>query len=251
MIKPLETMCLNSKGGRKGIEGLQPSIQDRIYSSFGLSPAMVTGFFFNVLEVKPMKEKTIKVGQMSGYEIENRVYSAQGVCPSIAIGGGPKKIIEGMKLDLTTSTHTVAENKIVAMRGREDGQQLEPRSDECTNTITTVQKDNLVLSKQATKDGKIPTLTAENNPRRLEPWQWKINGEIYTIRIRRLTPLESWRLMGFSDEDFHKAEQVNSNTQLYKQAGNSIVKDVLVEIFRNLFEENRTDVHNMDGESKN
>ena len=50
-------------------------------------------------------------------------------------------------------------------------------------------------------------------------------------RIRKLTPLECWRLMGFSDDDFHKAEEVNSNTQLYKQAGNSIVENVLVAIF--------------------
>lgn len=54
-------------------------------------------------------------------------------------------------------------------------------------------------------------------------------------RIRKLTPLECWRLMGFSDEDFHKAEKVNSNTQLYKQAGNSIVVPVLEGIFKQLF----------------
>jgi DNA (cytosine-5)-methyltransferase 1 len=40
--------------------------------------------------------------------------------------------------------------------------------------------------------------------------------------------------MGFSDEDFEKAEKVNSNTQLYKQAGNSIVVPVLEEIFKKL-----------------
>ena len=50
-------------------------------------------------------------------------------------------------------------------------------------------------------------------------------------RIRKLTPRECWRLMDFSDEDFEKAEGVNSNTQLYKQAGNSIVKNVLIAIF--------------------
>lgn len=50
-------------------------------------------------------------------------------------------------------------------------------------------------------------------------------------RIRKLTSLECWRLMGFSDEDFHKAEEVNSNSQLYKQTGNSIVKNVLMAIF--------------------
>lgn len=49
-------------------------------------------------------------------------------------------------------------------------------------------------------------------------------------RIRKLTPKECWRLMDFKDEDFEKAAQVNSNTQLYKQAGNSIVKNVLVAI---------------------
>lgn len=49
-------------------------------------------------------------------------------------------------------------------------------------------------------------------------------------RIRKLTPRECWRLMDFSDADFEKAAEVNSNTQLYKQAGNSIVRNVLVAI---------------------
>lgn len=51
------------------------------------------------------------------------------------------------------------------------------------------------------------------------------------IRIRKLTPRECWRLMGFTDEDFDRAKEVNSDTQLYKQAGNSIVVDVLEAIF--------------------
>ena len=54
------------------------------------------------------------------------------------------------------------------------------------------------------------------------------------LRIRKLTPKECFRLMGFDDEDFYKAEAVNSNTQLYKQVGNSIVVDVLEAIFTNL-----------------
>lgn len=40
--------------------------------------------------------------------------------------------------------------------------------------------------------------------------------------------------MGFDDEDFEKASEVNSDTQLYKQAGNSIVVQVLMEIFREM-----------------
>ena len=58
-----------------------------------------------------------------------------------------------------------------------------------------------------------------------------------TMRIRKLTPKECWRLMGFNDEDFEKAEKVNSNTQLYKQAGNSIVVDVLEELFCMMLDE--------------
>ena len=56
------------------------------------------------------------------------------------------------------------------------------------------------------------------------------------LRIRKLTPLECWRLMGFDDEDFYKAEKVCSNTQLYKQAGNSIVVDVLEYLFKEILE---------------
>lgn len=54
------------------------------------------------------------------------------------------------------------------------------------------------------------------------------------LRIRKLTPKECWRLMGFEDKDFEKASKVNSNTQLYKQAGNSIVVNVLEAILKNL-----------------
>ena len=60
-----------------------------------------------------------------------------------------------------------------------------------------------------------------------------IDGSRY--RIRRLTPLECWRLMGFKDECFYKAKEVNSKTQLYKQAGNSIVVNVLEAILKKLF----------------
>lgn len=120
--------------------------------------------------------------------------------------------------------------------------ELEPRSDGISNTLTTVQKDNLVLENICINDrgfsekepqvsiGTVPTLRAEthgNLPKVIE----------MQYRIRKLTPLECWRLMGFSDEDFHKAEEVSSNTQLYKQAGNSIVKNVLVEIFRQMVQE--------------
>lgn len=55
------------------------------------------------------------------------------------------------------------------------------------------------------------------------------------LRIRKLTPIEVWRLMGIDDEDFYKAQASGvSNSQLYKQAGNGIVVDVFAKIIENM-----------------
>lgn len=64
------------------------------------------------------------------------------------------------------------------------------------------------------------------------------NKLVMVNRIRKLTPLECWRLMGFRDEAFYKAQELGvSDSQLYKQAGNSIVVNCLYYIFKNLFKE--------------
>ena len=69
-----------------------------------------------------------------------------------------------------------------------------------------------------------------------------MNGNVFDenviespIRIRKLTPKECFRLMGFSDDNFKAAEKMVSNSQLYKQAGNSIVVDVLYYILVELY----------------
>ena len=67
-----------------------------------------------------------------------------------------------------------------------------------------------------------------------ENYNLKNKQSLFDLKIRKLTPKECWRLMGFDDKDFEKASQVNSNTQLYKQAGNSIVVNVLMAIFKEL-----------------
>lgn len=138
------------------------------------------------------------VGKSSREDI-SRVYDPGGVSPTLnTMGGGGRQ------------------PKIVAMRGRNPEnpsdrtpgvhteQRLEVNRNGTSNTISTVQKDNLVLEDES------------------------------PLRIRRLTPKECWRLMGFDDEDFEKAKKVNSNTQLYKQAGNSICVPVLENILKNL-----------------
>ena len=64
-----------------------------------------------------------------------------------------------------------------------------------------------------------------------------VDKDGYSYRIRKLTPWECWRLMdiaGRDDENYKKAADVNSATQLYKQAGNGIVRSVLMGIFSQL-----------------
>lgn len=92
---------------------------------------------------------------------------------------------------------------------------------------TSVQRDTLDKYIETT-DGTTPTLTTRPD----------ILGyvEDTPLRIRKLTPLETWKLMGFSEEDFRKAEKVNSNAQLWKQAGNSICVSVLEAILKNLLQ---------------
>lgn len=61
--------------------------------------------------------------------------------------------------------------------------------------------------------------------------QYGVNSD-----IRLLTPLEYWRLQGFSDEQFKKASRVNNEVQLYKQAGNSVTVNVIHQIAKKIRE---------------
>lgn len=156
----------------------------------------------------------------------------------------------------------VVEPFVVASRGRNPDnpsdrttgapteQRLEPKYDGTTNTITTVQKDNYVAVRTANKtgydvakDGDGVDLAYPKSTTRRGRVGHGVSKTLPTsgsqgvldgFRIRKLTPKECWRLMGFDDADFEKAAKVNSNTQLYKQAGNSIVVDVLEAILKEL-----------------
>lgn len=108
-------------------------------------------------------------------------------------------------------------------------QRLEVNQEGVANCLTSVQKDSMALenkvcfinpevAKQFTDDD----MTTEKEK------------SVHGYRIRKLTVRECGRLMGVSDNDISKMEKVNSNSQLYKQFGNSIVCDVLCAMFRNL-----------------
>lgn len=87
------------------------------------------------------------------------------------------------------------------------------------------------FNKRVNKSGCSPTLTT-----RPEGFKTAILPVTNNLRVRKLTPKECFRLMGFSDGDFNAAHNAGiSNSQLYKQAGNSIVVDVLYYIFVELY----------------
>lgn len=145
---------------------------------------------------------------------------------------------------------------IVAMRGRNPDnpsdrtagnpteQRLEVNMQGTSNCLTSVQKDNLLLENNIQKVGQISsngsqcgTVISDNgiSANLVAGTHGYANSHIATqYRIRKLTPRECGRLMGVSDEDIDKMAAVNSNTQLYKQFGNSIVVDVMCAMFKNL-----------------
>ncbi|HEM4972161.1 TPA: DNA cytosine methyltransferase [Streptococcus suis] len=83
-----------------------------------------------------------------------------------------------------------------------------------------------------TKD-EVGTLTASGHQGNTKAGTF---GILDGVRIRKLTPRECWRLQGFPDWAFDKAQAVNSNSQLYKQAGNSVTVNVIEAIARKLEE---------------
>ena len=93
--------------------------------------------------------------------------------------------------------------------------------------IDTIEKSNEIGSKEPNR------INLKNGEQITSDQKEKLQG----IRIRKLTPKECWRLMGFTDEEFERAAQVVSPSQLYKQAGNSIVVNVLSAIWSTMLDE--------------
>lgn len=156
----------------------------------------------------------IKVNQLGNFSESkrnnpntNRVYDKNGLSPALnTMQGGNRQpmIIEEFYKDMDMGNY---EDVIINDRG------FKEKSPQVAVGVSPTLR--------AETHGNLPKVVARTESR---------------YRIRKLTPKECWRLMGFSDSDFEKAAEVNSDTQLYKQAGNSIVKDVLMAIFRNLVE---------------
>lgn len=231
--------------------------QRRVYFPNGISPAVLS---------RQDSAKIIQVNDPKHFS--QRVYSKEGISPTIAAGnnGGGKepckilcqeqevlndteksmpRIVQAVG-DRGNHNYSVKDHVFtIVANPASDRQQMvfeEISSNELKlhSVLTGGKWNNIYESARRVYDENgisptIPTCAGGN----VEP-------KAYTnYRIRKLTPLECWRLMGFSDEDYWKARRSlektyykgkdKSNSQMYKMAGNSIVVNVLVEIYKNLF----------------
>lgn len=262
---------------------------NRVYCTDGIAPTLTT---------MSSDEKVVYPCAMIACEprTDGMILFNDNVCGTLRTirACGDKHIIEGISkpIDLPlccASRGRNIENPNLRISGLPTKQRLELNENNTTNTLTTVQKDNYILEpcalkyertkygKEIRKDYESGKISEKiSNMRELSPRKDGICNTLTTVQkdnyifdpswfaIRKLIPLECFRLMGFSDEDFNKAkyytkeeaieikksgkkykteidekgkEQIVclSDSQAYKQAGNSIVTNILYEVYKELY----------------
>lgn len=196
-------------------------------------------------------DNIIQVGNVnpSGNGMNGNVFSDEGLCPTLTTNKG-----EGVKVMIGAMRGRNLENPSDITPGAPTQQMLEINENGTSNCLTSVQKDNLVIEKpylefqiadyradeglRIRKDNISPCMTS--SMRDSPEWNPKAGTRNPPItsngfRIRKLTPREVFRLQGFPDEFLQNAINAGvSNSQLYKQAGNSISVPVIQAILKNL-----------------
>lgn len=221
-IKPIN----NSKKTR---ELLNFDSTNRFYDVNGISPCL------NTMQGGDREPKIAVVGNVnpSGSGMNGQVYSSNGLAPTLTTNKG-----EGTKIAIPVLTPDRIEKRQNGRRFKDDGEEM---------FTLTAQDRHGIMVKEATSKGYAEALPGDSvnishpnsNTRRGRVGKGIANtlltGEEQAVvtnnfRIRKLTPRECWRLQGFPDWAFDKAKEVNSDSQLYKQAGNSVTVPVIADI---------------------
>lgn len=159
-----------------------------------------------IVESKSQKVRSIGNIHPSGKGMNGEVYESTGLAPTLTTNKG-----EGVKI-------------IQRAHGYNQGGEHDIAP---TITSNSYQENNLVkivdFYNKITKD-EVGTLTSSGGGSTVRAGSFGVTDG---YRIRKLTPRECWRLQGFPDWAFDKAQEVNSNSQLYKQAGNSVTVNVI------------------------
>lgn len=190
----------------------------RIYSTEGISPTL------NTCGGGQREPKIVQIGNVnpSGKGMNGNVFSSEGLAPTITTNKG-----EGSKVLISQTGDFTDEMCKAEPKERFFRQALEAFEDSDADYGDTIDAYN----RRVNSSGYSPTITT-----RPEGFKTAILPVTKDIRIRKLTPKECFRLMGFSDQNFDAAKNAGiSNSQLYKQAGNSIVVDVLYYIYVELY----------------
>ena len=187
----------------------------RVIGTVGVSPTVMDNHgSVTAIAIKNATEKGYLLAEEGdGIDISSRMEAhrgtvQKGMTQTLTTAGGVERgvIVKGNKNDNNTELHSMVRRRKIRIAN----ESMEHRNDN-RNIDGGKNLDDLSRS------------------------DW--GGKMDDLRIRKLTPRECWRLMGRTDEDFEKAEKVNSDSQLYKQAGNSIVVDVLVYLFDEIFKQ--------------
>ena len=232
---------------------LKDMLEDEVDEKYFLSDAMMNCFMSDGTGNYPRKERFLQNINRKNQDIGNTITSRAGDRPTDNF------------VMCKTLRETLETNDIPDEVNMIDGYNRNIRDDEISGTITTridASNNTYLAIKNATKKGYLEAEEGDgvDISSRMQHHRGTVQKEMIQtldsqggnskgvvikkdtpnyieweeVRIRKLTPKECWRLMGFSDEAYEKAAQVNSNSQLYKQAGNSIVVNVLEAILTNL-----------------
>lgn len=187
-----------------------------------------------VSEPKVMQEP-MNLYPNSGNPQAGRVYNANGISPAMDTCQGGNRMPKIVDDTYANRPPREYEDCCPTIRSERSGFKVQEYRFFNQAIKTAEEKDAKngdtidAFNQRVNKTGVCPTLTT-----RPEGFKTAILP-VQNCRIRKLTPRECWRLMGVKDEQFDKLHDI-SNSQLYKMAGNSIVVDVLMAIFKNLFE---------------
>ena len=184
-------------------------------------------------------QSVVKIGNVnpSGNGMNGEVYQADGLAPSLTTNKG-----EGQKIAIPVLTPDRTDKRQNGRRFKSDGEPM--------FTLTAQDKHGIMI-REATSQGyaeaeigdSVNLAHPNSKTRRGRVGKGQANtlltGESQGVvtpdfRIRKLTPRECWRLQGFPDWAFDRVQEVNSNSQLYKQAGNSVTVNVIAAIAKEL-----------------
>lgn len=197
--------------------------KDGIYSENGISPTSLSTSY-----KQPIQIGVEKVGNInpSGKGMNGNVFNENGLAPTVTTNKG-----EGNKILQVAQIYPNSGNP---QAGRiYDANGISPSMDTCSGGNRMPKVLELINSEI---DGTSRTIKAQYYKTSLANYErtrdMSATGVTNGFAIRKLTPKECFRLQGFSDSEFERAQNAGiSNSQLYKQAGNSIVVDVLYYIY--------------------